>query len=143
MLYINTAGKRLLIAVRRIKKWIQPGQTIDLNTIDVRMLGANGQHMRLATEAQSEVARETKEVVREQPKKESKSKAETVPAKSDSELRKELSDILKSMSKDELTELCTKTETSFKSRDKKDDIIKKLLTSAKKLGYDSVLKKVK
>lgn len=144
MLYINTAEKRLLVAVRRIKKWIQPRQTVDLNTTDVRMLGSNGQYMRPATEAQADATKAAKEAVEAPAKKESNpKKKDKAPEKTDKELRKALSDTLKAMTKDELTELGEdKLGVDVKSRDKKDAIIKKLLAEAKKQGYASVLKKV-
>jgi len=41
MLYINKAKVRKLIGVRRVKKWIQPGETVDLDSFDVRNLGMN------------------------------------------------------------------------------------------------------
>jgi len=41
MLYINIAKVRKLVGVRRVKKWIQPGETVDLDSFDVRNLGMN------------------------------------------------------------------------------------------------------
>lgn len=145
MLYINTGEKRLLVAVRRIKKWIYPGASVDLNSIDIRMLGANGQYMRPATEAQAKVAAEKKATAPAEEKKApaKKKAAAKSPEKSDKQLRKELSDALNEMTKDELTDFGEdQLGYDVKSRDKKADIIKKLLGAAKKIGYAKVLKKV-
>jgi len=42
MQYINSAREPKLIGVRRVKRWIKPGEIVDLDPFDIRTLGING-----------------------------------------------------------------------------------------------------
>ena len=41
MKYINKSKVRKLVSINREKKWINPGEIVDLNSVDIRLLGAN------------------------------------------------------------------------------------------------------
>jgi len=165
MLYKNTAKVRKLIGVRRKKTWVQPGETVDLDSFDVRHLGMNAAFFEPfkpepvekpeppAEEPKDEAPAEKPADKKEEPEKkepptktkkqlEADKKAEQKAAKKkESDARKALKESLTGMTKTRLIEVGEDViGVDVKSRDRKEDIIKQLLKAAKDKGYEYVLK---
>lgn len=128
MLYINVAKVRKLVGVRRIKRWVQPGETIDLDASDIRMLGANAAYIVLYTEDTEDLAKETD------------SADEATKKDQEKEDKKKLAESLKGCRKDRLIEIAEGIlGLDVLSKSKKNDIIKEIMKEAKKKGYAWVL----
>ena len=41
MLYINNSKEKKLVPINRSKRWMNPGEIIDLSAIDARFIGSN------------------------------------------------------------------------------------------------------
>lgn len=161
MLYINTAKVRKLIGVRRMKKWIQPGGTVDLDSYDARTLGGNAGFFILYKPEPKEKVEATspKETKDEDANNqgapadkdgdkirttgsEKEVKAEKEAAKKqESEDRKALKESLEGMTKARLIEVAESVvKIDVKPKDNKAKILKKILKASKDKGYAYVLK---
>ncbi|MCK5643790.1 MAG: hypothetical protein KAJ19_23520 [Gammaproteobacteria bacterium] len=141
MRYINTTERRLLIAMRMVKKWVAPKQVVNLSPIDIRMLGANGAFMRPATP--EEISEATSEAAIASAPMASGAAA---PKKTDDKAdRKALKEALEDYTKAGLVDIAKGLDVEVKSRDNMAAITKKIMAAAKKTGYvayAAVLKKV-
>jgi len=163
MKYKNIDTQRRLIAVNRVKRWVQPNEVLDLSSIDVRMLGPNGAHVRQVDQttplglpeaikkapvAQPTAAPVKKEEPSPAPKKKSatkkpKKKAEPTAAEL-KEQRAELKEYLEEMNKGELYSFGEDNlDIDLKYKDKKETMVKKVLNAAKKVGYKKIIRKAK
>lgn len=74
MEYINTANIRRLVAISREKRFVEPGETVELSKIDISMLGSNAAFMKISesidvNKIQKKVAKVVeKKVAKEAPK---------------------------------------------------------------------------
>lgn len=135
-LYENIAKVRKLVGVRRVKRWIAPGERADLDTTDVRHLGGNSAFMRLAENVEKPA--EKKPADNKQPSKETKSdKPDKQQIAAD---RKALNESLKGMTKIRIIEVAESVVgLDVLSRDKKDVLIKNVMKASKDKGYRYVL----
>jgi len=129
-LYKNVAKVRKLIGVRRVKRWVAPGEEVDLDSTDMRHLGGNAAHMRM--------------VGSDTPKKKKVPVKKTTSDKSDKQQdkydKKALKDSLEGMTKVRIIEVAEKVVgIDVLSRDKKNSLIKKVLKASKDKGYRYVL----
>lgn len=135
-LYENIAKVRKLVGVRRVKRWIPPGEQVDLDSTDARHLGGNAAFMRL-----------TKNIKKKDDKKSADEKApskKTTSDKPDKQQietdRKALNESLRGMTKVRIIEVAEGVVgMDVLSRDKKDALIKKVMNAAKEKGYRYVL----
>ena len=129
-LYKNTAKVRKFIGVRRIKRWVAPNETVDLDATDVRLLGGNAGCMRLANK-----------------KIASKKKAKTVTSdvsekRQEAIDKKDLKESLEGMTKERIIEVAeTVVGIDVLWKTKKADLVKQVLKASKDKGYRYVLKK--
>ena len=159
MQYINWSKKdRALVCVKREKIWVKPFEVVSLDSYDVRILSDkrmlpydNKMKAKLAkrkVKAESKIA-DSKQVIK---KPESKVKAvvekvvKTVKKKSvpdDKVLRADLKTKLEGMTKSVIIGYAEDIlGMDIKFREKKEDIIKKSLLAAKKVGYAKIIKKM-
>ncbi len=130
-LYKNIAKVRKLIGVRRIKRWVAPGEEVDLDSTDARHLGGNSAFMQL--------------VVGEKPAKKKapaakETKSDASQKQQDKIDRKALKESLEGMTKVRIIEVAEGVVgIDVLSRDKKTDLIKQVLNASKDKGYRYVL----
>lgn len=135
MLYINNAKVRKLIGVKRQKRWVGPGETVNLDSYDIRTIGANAiffepyKGSKLKKPAEKKVApADKKNTAKEAKEKEADDK-------------KALKESLEGMTKVRLIEVAEGVVgIDVKSRDNKAKILKRVLKASKEKGYAYVLK---
>ena len=133
MLYVNNSDQRKRVTQKMMKVWVQPGQTIELNSNDRRVLGFNAASV-VPVEADAPAQKPTK-------KKAAKKAAVKAPEMNDKEARKALSESFNGFRKDRLIEIGENVlKVDVKNRDPKGKIIKQLLKASKTKGYAWVLK---
>jgi len=130
-LYENIAKVRKLVAVRRVKRWIAPGERVDLDSTDVRHLGGNAAFMRLVDDNTNIKPKKI-----DSKSKKSPVKKETKPVQPDKKQlavdRKELKESLEGMTKKRIMEIGEELlDIDLKWADKKDKLIKDVLAAAK------------
>jgi hypothetical protein len=169
MLYRNTSDKPKLASVKRMKQWVQPGATVDLDNNDVRLIGANGvffsivtskdpaKEERRARRARSRARKVERLAKRAAATKKKKSggalkravkkvtrKLKSLPTKQElSAQRKQLKDKLDNeMNKGAVIYFAEEVlGIDVKSGHTKDKIVKAVLSAAKDYGYKKALKK--
>jgi len=134
MLYTNNAKVRKLIGVKRVKKWIKPGETVDLDSFDARTLGGNAAFFSLSTKKHKDIVEITS------PDKNVED-IKKVAKKNESEIKKALKESLEGMTKARLVEVAEKIiGIDVKSKANKATILNQILKAAKEKGYAYVLK---
>jgi len=172
MKYINKSKERKLISINREKKWVDPGEIIDINQVDIRLLGVNSSVVIPFTEkmarrrarfekrkavriARIKARQKRRSIIQSKknktadvtPKKnvEKKVKEKTLPNKkqiNSSIDRKKLKDALSSHTKANIIEIGNRIGVKLNIKDKKDVLIDSILKTSKEKGYAAVLKKI-
>ena len=129
-LYENVAKVRKLIGVRRVKRWIAPGEQVDLDSFDVRHLGGNAAFMQLAKKGK--------------PKEKKPATKKTTSDEVDKQQmvvdKKDLKESLTGMTKERIIKVAEDVVgIDVLSRTKKADLIKQVLAASKDKGYRYVL----
>ena len=75
--YVNKSGARKIVTKKRMKMWLNPGQEIELDDIDVRALKANAAHIVVKDEGEP--------VAKAAPAPKAEAPAPTAPASNDAE----------------------------------------------------------
>jgi len=129
-LYENVAKVRKLIGVRRVKRWITPGERVDLDSSDVRHLSGNAAFMQLA---KKEKPKEKKPAVK-------KTTSDEVDKQQMMIDKKTLMESLTGMTKERIIEVAESiVGIDVLSRTKKAKLIKQVLAASKNKGYRYVL----
>ena len=100
MKYVNTATVQKLVTISRMKKFVGPGETVELSTIDINMLGANAQFIVPFSKVE-EVGKVAKKAAKEKikVKKEIKVKVIKKTVKKDSTIKKSIKKAIEKISK--------------------------------------------
>lgn len=124
MKYINTSKKRKLISIRQTKRWVAPGEKVDLNNTDVRFLGANGTYMIPI------------DIYKKMKSDKSAKKENSTTIKSD------VKNYFTNMTKQQLEDFADNIGLQIKTRDLKEKIIDQLMEKSKEIGYSKVMEKL-
>jgi len=128
-LYKNIAKVRKLIGVRRIKRWVAPGEKVSLDAIDVRHLGGNSAFMQFVKPGKPKSKKAAKKTISDKSAK-----------KQETDDKKALKESLTGMTKERIIEVAEKVVgIDVLSRTKKADLIKQVLEASKEKGYRYVL----
>lgn len=171
MLFVNIAKERKLICSKRKKVWVDPGQVVDVDSVDMKFLGADRASLMEKAKYDELVTSRKKRRRKRKLRRRAKitaAAAKTKPAKKVSKIKKvvskikkavkkkitkaptaavlkaqrvKLKDILTEKTKGDLLDFGDVVGLELKSKDKKATLITKILNAAKKAGYAKIIKK--
>ena len=169
MLYVNISKERKLIPSKRVKKWVNHGEVVEVDEVDRKFLGSNASALmpkeefdkrrkrrrakirrRKRLRAKAALKIENKDTEKVTLKKKIKKAIKKVLPKANKptaaelkEQRAELKEALSDKNKKDLYNFGKDVlDINSKWTDKKDSILLKILNAAKKVGYKDILKKV-
>lgn len=140
MLYINNSEKTRLASVNREGVRVEPGEVVEMNSTDARMLGGSRIYFVKYTGKKVPVDPKAQEKEAEE---EEKNASEAEDKSQEKANKKALKEALNEMNKGELIAFAEKkAKLDVMSRDTKEDIVKEVLKAAKEIGFAKLLKKV-